>query len=561
MARPRRVPSGFALLPGCLLLLSAWAAPVRATLSEVKLVDANGSAGAQLGYDVAIDGPYAIAGAPLDGTSGTEAGKAVVYFFDGASWTQQDELLPTVAPADGRFGWSVDLSGALAVVGAPYLVASGASPGLAYVFRRSGTAWNLEQVLAPGDGVDDDRFGQSVAVHGDTIVVGAPAQASGGGAVYVYVPTGPGGSPPWALQQKLGPAIGPGTFFGGSVDVWGDLMVGSTTASANGGYVHTHRRTAGVWSITQLLEGSDTVPSDAFGRSVAADDDRLLVGANLHVHGASHGAGYVLERDPIGGSWPEKAELLEVSAGIPANLGTGAGLDGDLATLGALYGDGLVTDSGTVHAYREASDGTWKEVATLSASDGFAQQNFGGAASVSGDCVLVGASSDDDQGAFAGAAYVYCGIPDLLVEVVIDIICCVQIPDYSTSPVEFTTRFTNVSTEPRTIGRWVDLIDPEGNAQRIVPAAEMEILEGASWSQDFETSRHVGGPPGVYSLVTSWQDGEQIQTEMTHFEMIGAASVPALSWPAAAGLAAGLLAAGRHRSRRRTGSGTQRHDR
>jgi hypothetical protein len=546
---------------GLLVVVTFLASAASAVVSEHKLVDSNGSAGAQLGFDVALDGDYAIAGAPLDATAGGEAGKAVVFFFNGTSWSQQGELWPSISPSDGRFGWSVDLEGDLAVVGAPYLFGSNPSAGLAYVFRRSGSSWGLEQGLEPGDGADGDRYGTSVALQGNTIVVGAPAQASDAGGVYIYVPN-PGAGPAWVLQQKIDPPIGPGTSFGGQVDVSGDLMAASTTGSANGGFVHTHRRFGSSWSITQLIEGSDTVPSDAFGRTVAADADRLLVGANLHTHSPSQGAGYIIERDAIAGTWPETAELLEVSVGNPPdNLGWSGDIEGNLAALGAIYGDGIVNDSGLVYAYRQSSSGAWHEVASLSASDGFASQSFGSSAAVSGDCILVGASSDDDQASQAGAAYVYCGLPDLLVEVTIDIICCVEIPDYSTAPVEFTTRFVNLGSEPRTIARWVDLIDPEGRVVRVVSFAEMEILEGESWSQDFETARHVGGPPGVYSLVTYWQDGEDVQTELAQFEMIETSAVPTLTLPGLAVMLAGIGGAGWRAMRRRSGAAPDRRSR
>jgi hypothetical protein len=524
-----------------ILALGAWATTATATITESKLVDSNGSANAELGSDVALDGNYAIAGAPTDATTGTDAGKAVVFFFNGASWTQQADLFPSVDPNLGRFGASVDIDGDVAVVGAPYPSTSGVSTGRSYVFRRSGSNWGLEQVLEPGDGADDDGFGRDVAVDGDTIVVGAPNQASNAGAAYIYVP-GPLGGPAWVLQQKIDPPIGPGTLFGSQVDVSGDLMVASTPHSANGGFVHTHRRFGTSWSISQLLDGSDTVPSDQFGRSVAADNDRLLVGANLHAHSPSQGAGYLLERDPIGGSWPEKAELLEVSGGGPPDhLGWSAGLDADLAALGAILGNGTVADSGLVYAYRESSSGTWHEVAALSASDSIASQSFGQSTSVSGDCILVGASSDDDQGSVAGAAYVYCGIPDLLVEVTIDIICCVHFPDHTTGPVEFSTRFANPTTAPITITRWVEMIRPDGGVVRVVSPEEMEILEGETWSQVFETTIVAEDPPGLYSLVASWQDGESIQTEIAQFEVVEASGVPALTLP---GLAALMVASG-----------------
>ena len=111
--------------------------------------------------------------------------------------------------ADDAFGYSIALSGNTAVVGAVAATVGGKSAaGAAYVFVRSGTMWTQQAKLTAADAAADDSFAESVAVDGDTVLVGAPyADVMGDGdrgAVYVYSRSGT----TWTQQAKLAPSDG-----------------------------------------------------------------------------------------------------------------------------------------------------------------------------------------------------------------------------------------------------------------------------------------------------------------------------------------------------------------
>src|SRR5207249_835399 len=116
-------------------------------------------------------------------------------------WTQEAELLANDGAANDEFGYSVALSGNTALVSAYQKTAS---QGAAYVFVRSGASWSLQQELTGSDSAADDLLGNSVALSGDTAVVGAAAKVSAQGAAYVFVRSGAS----WSQQAELTVANG-----------------------------------------------------------------------------------------------------------------------------------------------------------------------------------------------------------------------------------------------------------------------------------------------------------------------------------------------------------------
>jgi uncharacterized protein (TIGR03437 family) len=110
----------------------------------------------------------------------------------GTAWTEQQELTASDGAAGGWFGLAVSLDGDTAAIGAGALpLAATTTPGAAYVFVRSGTAWSQQQELTASDGADGDEFGYSVSVSGGTVVIGAADKGNGQGAAYAFGMTEP----------------------------------------------------------------------------------------------------------------------------------------------------------------------------------------------------------------------------------------------------------------------------------------------------------------------------------------------------------------------------------
>ena len=156
-------------------------------IQQQKLVASDATADDQFGYSVAISGETVVVGAFFDdGAAGFDQGSAYVFVRSGIVWIQQPKLEAGDAAAGDLFGHSVAISGETIVVGAPADSAPVMNQGSAYVFARSGMVWSQQPKLLAGDAAIEDQFGTSVAISGETIVVGAPETGSAQGSAYVF---------------------------------------------------------------------------------------------------------------------------------------------------------------------------------------------------------------------------------------------------------------------------------------------------------------------------------------------------------------------------------------
>ena len=171
------------------------------------------------------------------------------------------------------------------------MIGSKERQGAAYAFVRSGITWSQQKELTASDGAAGDRFGISVAVSGDTAVVGAPQQDFAlKGLAYVFVRSGI----TWSQQQELTASDGAdGDYFGGSVAVSGDTaLVGAPQyAAATKGAAYAFGRSGITWSQRQKLTASDGVAQDSFGSSVAVSGETAVVGAQGKTIGSNGDTG------------------------------------------------------------------------------------------------------------------------------------------------------------------------------------------------------------------------------------------------------------------------------
>ncbi|GAF91309.1 unnamed protein product, partial [marine sediment metagenome] len=193
------------------------------------------------------------------------------------------KLVPSDGAQDDNSGYSVAISGDTAVVGAYADDDNGSSSGSAYVFRYNGSSWAEEQKLLASDGEANDYFGHAVAISGDTAVVGAYGDDDNGsssGSAYVFRYNGSN----WSEEQKLlAFGGGVGDQFGYSVAISGDaIVIGAPYDDDNGsnsGSAYVFRYTGGNWMLQAMLLASDGEANDYFGRAVAISGDTAVVGA------------------------------------------------------------------------------------------------------------------------------------------------------------------------------------------------------------------------------------------------------------------------------------------
>lgn len=165
---------------------------------QKKLLAADAAPNDHLGTAVAMDGETALVGAPDADAFGSNSGAAYVFVRAGTLWSQQKKLVSPNGAAGDAFGFAVDLDIDMAIVGAPLANAMGVDSGAAHSFVRTGLAWNPNGTLLPLGLAADDRFGSSVAISGASAVVGAlldDTTQANTGAAYVFTHNGSSWSP------------------------------------------------------------------------------------------------------------------------------------------------------------------------------------------------------------------------------------------------------------------------------------------------------------------------------------------------------------------------------
>ena len=251
------------------------------------------------GGSVVIEGNTLIVGAQYEDATATGAGSVYIFTRSGTTWSQQQKIQASDAAANDNFGFSVDIDGDTAIIGAKNEDAGGSNAGAAYIFTRSGTTWSQQAKIQASDAEASDLFGQSVAVDGNYAVVGAYSEDAGGsaaGAAYVFIRSGTS----WTQQQKLASSdIAAGDWFGYDVDIEGDVIVVGAGAEAAGGtaagaaYIFTRDGTT--WSQQKKIVASDASTSAYFGFSgISIEEDTVTVGATYEDGGGTNsGAGYI----------------------------------------------------------------------------------------------------------------------------------------------------------------------------------------------------------------------------------------------------------------------------
>ena len=378
-------------------------------VDEVKLIPSDAAANDRSGCAVPLDGDTALVGAYYHGGNGLHSGAVYVFARNQATWGQQAKLTASNGEPDDLFGVSVALDGDTALVGAFGDDDNGSNSGSAYVFVRDGTIWRQQAKLTASDGATNDFFGWSVALDGDTAFVGAHEDDDAGsesGSAYMFVRDGI----TWNQQAKLTASDAAAhDLFGRAVALDGDTaLVGAYYDDDNGsnsGSAYVFVRDGATWREQAKLTATDAAADDFFGASVVVDEDIVLVGAfGAYDDNTNSGSAYVFVRDAT--IWSQQSKLTADKA--PGNhlFGRSVALDGDTALVGASNDDANGSDSGSVYVF--VHDGTaWNQQAKLTASDAAAGDLFGWSIALDGDTAMVGASNDDVNGSDSGSAYIY----------------------------------------------------------------------------------------------------------------------------------------------------------
>ena len=368
------------------------------------------SAGADFGRRTAISGDTIAVSAPEDDEGGLDAGAVYVYVRGAGTWILEQKIVPTDAVPDHEFGWSLALDGDTLVVGARYDSDAAWQAGAVYVYTRAAGVWSPQAKLTAADAASGDE----ARLHG--LGLGEHARGDGRSARRArrrlrrcvrlraqrrHV------ARPARLTASDGRA---GQRFGGGVSLYGNTVAVSSAADERthgeqAGAVYVFDRSAGVWTESQTIYAPSADAWDWFGDAVSLRGDRLAVGApGDDTRASDAGALYVFLR--TSGTWSLDAELYPSDPEEDHYFGHYAAQGPDLLVISAQGDDDAAPDSGSVYVFT-ANAGAWTQTIELHAPDAQAGDDFGVGVSVGDGTIVVGAPGRDEAYSDCGAAYVF----------------------------------------------------------------------------------------------------------------------------------------------------------
>lgn len=325
-------------------------------VEEMKFEEDDRQFYAWFGQAVAIDDDVALVSVRNDAE--TDDGAVSVYRYDGNMWAPETTLVCADRERGDGCGRSVDLDGTIAVLGSPADVEDGIRSGSARVFRYDGAEWVEEATLLPDDPVHSLHFGESVAVHGHRILVGA----------------------------------------------WG---VSSDDDSHPVGSAYVFEQDSTGWVRTAVLESDETNRLSQFGLRVGLYDDLAVIGAPLDdENGGGAGAAFLYRFDGV--EWIEVDKILAHDPTGFNMFGSSVAIDRERIVVGAPnWGPPNETSNGKAYVYEYAQDGTLQHIADLVPETDGTGDEFGTAVAVAGETVLIGSPSHDVPMPGVGTVYAY----------------------------------------------------------------------------------------------------------------------------------------------------------
>ncbi|MEO8296090.1 MAG: choice-of-anchor B family protein [Gemmatimonadota bacterium] len=289
---------------------------------------------------------------------------------------------PTLLAQGANYGAAVAASAQEVFVAEPL---NDYAPGAVYLYQPVTAAdrWRRSSILNAPSPVNGDRFGSSLALDGNRLVVGAPAADSGRGAAFLYVRDNAGA---WHSRGKLVAEDGTAkTGLGGRVALSGDLAAATASGGDSAaGVVYLFRRSGDNWTQIGRLSSWEATKVDAFGSAIALQGDQLFVGASQA--DSSRGEVFVFQPDSTG-KWTQAAKLKPARLDVRARVGNSLAVSGKELFVGA---PGAMR-TGEVFVFKADSTGNWTESERLLPFSGAINQSFGSSIAVAGREVWVGA--------------------------------------------------------------------------------------------------------------------------------------------------------------------------
>ena len=375
-----------------------------------KITASDAAAYAQFGWSVAKSGDVIVVGAVFFDDIDDHSNQAVYVYRTSDGGATYDEIAKLTAAAlawDSGFGNSVAIDGDTIVVGTAY-------KATVYIFRIADGGVNEVTTLTPDVAWPENTFGRSVAIDGGTVVVGAWKDGPvSEGLAYVFL-TSDGGTTYGQVAVLTAGDAAAGDHFGFSVEIDGDTVLVAAQQMPNGGpgAAYIFRTSDGGASYDQVakLTASDGALDDRFSAFLAIEGGTVVIGAPRDDDsGTNSGSAYVFRTNDGWATYNFVAKLTADDAAAGDYFGKEVGIEDGVVAIGACAPPGIEPSGGeAVYIFHASDDGlTYGQVAKLTAADGVAGDRFGQSLAMDGGTIVVGAMRDEDAGNRTGSVYVF----------------------------------------------------------------------------------------------------------------------------------------------------------
>ncbi len=358
---------------------------------EYILTASDASEAAAFGYAVSIEGSTSMVGAYHDDT-GMLIGAVYTFNWDGTQWIEMQKIVPEDVTYEKGFGYSVAMHGDKALIGAIH-----DNEGSVYYYQYDGDQWIFQQKLTASDGETYDDFGVSVAFEDDIAIIGASGDDDAGfssGASYIFRWDGS----TWNEEQKLVASdMAQWNEFGHRVDLSNEVCVITALVTGDTGKAYVFKHDGNEWYEEQILLASDGETGDWFGRSIAIQNDGILIGARMDDTIYGTGSAYYFQWN--GTEWIEIQKLIPENADY---FGASVDLNNEYAVIGSAF-----MNEGAVYVY-SWSGSEWLEEQTIVPSNVAWGDEFGTSVCFVDNLLIAGSPYKTSAAGWAsGSAYIY----------------------------------------------------------------------------------------------------------------------------------------------------------
>lgn len=372
-------------------------------VSDIEAPDAQ--EGDKFGESIALDGATLVVGAPAADRDELGSGAVYVYERTADGWEFDTSFESPAALENGGFGRGVGVSGDWLAISEE---SRGETNGRVYIYRRSAGSWTQHSEVTGVGGVDEgDRFGYSLVLGGEELVVGAPVEADFRGGAHAFRLQGDAWLP---VDLPIHPEVVPVSNFGFALALSEDretLVISAyldNTEVSEGGAIFTYSRTDEGWSSGDRVTAAVPAEPSRFGTSVAIRAGRIFVGAFREaVSGSRSGAVHVFEMGATG--WEEVAVLDPDGIGNRLGYSVAVTPDGRVAS-GAVQDGTAAEDGGAVYVFENGPIG-WEREDRILSPRALAEGAFSRSLAIEGPTVVVGADQSSRFAIRGGAAHVF----------------------------------------------------------------------------------------------------------------------------------------------------------